>query len=93
MAGAAPHATDFGRSPARMVLPSKPGLENAGVGGTNVSSVSAIDTGWYVPSWSPMPCGGPNDDVRWRGMGLARLMLTHCGRFLFRLRRRQRRRG
>ena len=62
----------------------EPGLKNAGVGGMNVSSMSAMDTGWYVPS-GLLPDGGPNDDVRWRGIpGLARQMLTRRERFLFR---------
>ena len=56
------------------MLSPKPGFENAGVGGTNVSSVSAIDTGWYAPS-PPGPgieLSSMYDDARARGMGVAR---------------------
>lgn len=53
---------------------------NAGIGGTNVSSVSAIDTGSYA--WVPSP---PKRDVRLSGTGLIlpRVFLETLGlRFL-----------
>ena len=50
------HATDIGRS-----LP--PSFENAGEGGTKVSSVSAIDTGWYTGSGTAPEPGIMIDDV------------------------------
>ena len=67
------------------MLPSKPGFENAGVGGTNVSSVRAIETGWYAPRVSP-PVGMPKELVRWRGMGLARPTLRRVRARLLRRR-------
>lgn len=66
-----PQATDIGRS-----FDPPPSLENAGEGGTNVSSVNAIDTGWYAPDSGGAPEPGSRmdwtDEVGPRGIGVIR---------------------
>ncbi|KAF9820964.1 hypothetical protein IEO21_00941 [Rhodonia placenta] len=66
------HATDIGRSCISDTGRSpEMGLENAGDGGTNASSESAIDTGWYAPP-GESPLIRPTVDMVFIGIGATR---------------------